>query len=274
MWITTPPIFGFAARFIRGWTSSMSIVVPMYGATLLAAWALTEARERRARQLREARLELQLQAARLEALRAQLRPHFLFNTLNSISALVADAQRDRATHALDQLADLLHASYRDDGAGMIPLGDEIALAGQYLALQQLRFADRLQHEIHVSPEAARSLVPALILQPLVENAVIHGLALRDGPMRVGIDARLREGALVVTIDNDGRDLPAGWQPKRTEGGVGLTNTRARIESAYGRDANLTVRPRPSGGARAVLSIRVAVPSSPIHSARREATEPA
>ena len=267
--ITMPPIFGFEARLIRSWTGSMSIVVPLYGATLLTAWSLKQAHERRTRQLREARLELQLQAARLEALRAQLRPHFLFNTLNSISALVGNQQRDRATQALDQLAELLHASYRDDGSGLIPLGDEIALVGQYLSLQQLRFAERLEYAIAVTPDAARGLVPTLVLQPLVENAVIHGLPLGGGSMRLTIEASIRDEALIVTVTNDGRELPATWLPDRNRG-VGLSNTRARLENLYGREAALVVRPRPGGGVQAELTIRRSPPQPGGAAARAEA----
>ncbi|MGH7713497.1 MAG: sensor histidine kinase, partial [Gemmatimonadaceae bacterium] len=198
-------LFGFDAHASRVWISSTPLLVPLYCATLLTAWSIQQARERRARAVRESQLETQLHAARLAALRAQLHPHFLYNTLNGISALVADRQHTRASVALEQLAELLHAAFRDDGREVIPLAEEVALAERYLALQQLRFGDRLRCEVTVAPEAAACPVPPLILQPLVENAVVHGLARRSGAMRLTLDACREDDRATIVIAHDGAE---------------------------------------------------------------------
>jgi len=247
------PLFGFEAHVARLWFDSMPLLVPLYSATLLGAWSIQQMRERRARALRESQLETQLHAARLAALKAQLHPHFLYNTLNGISALVADRQNGRASSALEQLAELLHAAFRDDGRDLIPLSEEVVLAERYLALQQLRFGDRLRCDVTVAPEAAPCPVPPLILQPLVENAVVHGLARRSGTMHLTLDARVVRDRTVVTIAHDGRELPPDWTPP-SRGGVGLSNTRARLATVFGGKAELIVRSRQGGGVESVLRL--------------------
>jgi sensor histidine kinase YesM len=218
------------------------------------------ARERRRRALREAKLEAELHAARLTALKAQLHPHFLYNTLNGIAALVADRQHDRASVALEQLAELLHAAFRDDGRELIPLAEEAALAERYLGLQQLRFGDRLSCEVSISPGAARALVPPLILQPLVENAVLHGLSGRSGSMHLILQAHDNEDDVTIVISHDGPELPHDWTAQSRRG-VGLRNTRERLASAYGDRAGLLVRRRPGGGVEARLHVPAPSPAS-------------
>ncbi len=251
-------LFGFDAHVARVWFNSAPLIVPLYCATLLTAWSIQQARERRARALRESQLESQLHAARLAALRAQLHPHFLYNTLNGISALVADRQHTRASDALEQLAELLHAAFRDDGRDLIPLSEEIVLAERYLALQRLRFGDRLRCDVTVAADAAASLVPPLILQPLVENAVVHGLAHRSGTMHLTLDARCDRDRVRIVVAHDGVELPADWTPS-SRGGVGLSNTRGRLASVFGSKAELTVRRRAGGGVESVLSIPAPIP---------------
>ncbi len=246
-------LFGFELHASRIWVSSMPLLIPLYCATLLTAWSIQQARERRARALRESQLESQLHAARLAALRAQLHPHFLYNTLNGISALVADRQHTRASVALEQLAELLHAAFRDDGRDLIPLADEVALAERYLALQQLRFGDRLRCVVTVAPEAASCLVPPLILQPLVENAVVHGLSRRSGVMHLTLDAQRAGDRVSIVIAHDGAELPPDWSPA-SRGGVGLSNTRARLASTFGDAARLVVRGRAGGGVESIVTI--------------------
>jgi hypothetical protein len=246
-------LFGFDAHVARVWFSSAPLLVPLYCATLLAAWSIQQMRERRARALRESQLEAQLHAAQLAALRAQLHPHFLYNTLNGISALVADRQHERASRALEQLAELLHAAFRDDGRDLIPLSEEVALAERYLALQQLRFGDRLRSDVSVAPSAASCSVPPLILQPLVENAVVHGLERRSGVMRLTLTAERTGDRVTIAITHDGAVLPPDWTPSG-RGGVGLSNTRARLASVFGRGADLTVRRRANGGVESIVRI--------------------
>jgi two-component system, LytTR family, sensor kinase len=246
--------FGFGPRALRAWFSNMPSLGFMYGTILLTAWGIEQARERAARSLRAAQLEAQLHTARLAALRAQLHPHFLYNTLNGIAALVADLQPQRAVMAIEQLAELLHAAFRDDGREAIALSDEVALAERYLALQQLRFGDRLKYTVRVDPMVAECQVPVLILQPVIENAVLHGLTRGRGVMAVSLHASLDEGFLLITIENDGDVLAKDWQP--AEGaGIGLNNTRARLVTSFGTSAALHVTRRDGGG----VFVRMRIP---------------
>ena len=245
----TSPIslfFPWSARLLRSWYGGMPIMVSMYGAVLAAAWALNEVRERERRSLRASQLEAQLQAARLEALRAKLQPHFLYNTLHGIAALVADMEPARAVTAIEQLSELLHAALRDDAREVVPVREEIELAERYLALQQMRFGDRLHYEVVVAPEVADYPVPVLLLQPLVENAVVHGLDAGQERLCITILAAPLGEALELRVENDGAALESA---SRAAGhGVGLAATRARLATAYGERAALHLLPRTGGGA--------------------------
>ena len=245
---------GFTLRAVRTPVNSAPLNLLLYSATLLAAWSIAHARERRERMAQAARLEAQLHAARLAALRAQLHPHFLYNTLNGIATLVDAGEQARASDALDQLADLLHAAFRDDGRDRIPLAEEIALVERYVALQRLRFGTRLCARFDVTPGAAAVLVPPLLLQPLVENAVIHGMAHRSTPMRLTVEAREAAGAVVIRVAHDGPVLPEQWTP--AAGGVGIANTRDRLVSMFGATATRVVAPRAEGGVSSTITIPV------------------
>ena len=254
-WATglTSPVaqyFPWGARVLRAWYGTMPTMVSLYGAVLITAWGMSEARERQRRTLRALQLEAQLQAARHEALRAKLQPHFLYNTLTGIAALVADVQPARAVAAIEALSELLHASLRDDGREEIPVAEEVALAERYLELQRMRFGARLQYDLDVAPDVAESLVPVLLLQPLVENAVVHGLDAGLEQLRVAVAARAVSQSVELQVENDGLSLDAeGVRPLGAPGtGVGLAATRARLATAYGDRASLLLLPRDGGGA--------------------------
>jgi two-component system LytT family sensor kinase len=237
--------FAWTARFLRAWYAAMPTVVSLYGAVLAAAWALNEARERALRSLRASQLEAQLQAAHLAVLRARLQPHFLYNTLNGIAALVVDARAKEAVAAIEQLSELLHAALRDDVRNVVSVREEVALAERYLGLQQMRFGDRLRHTVSVAPEVAEHGVPVLLLQPLVENAVLHGLESGEGSLHVAIAAAAHAEGLELRVENDGAELDAST---RVNGhGVGLAATRARLATAYGDRASLQLLAREGGG---------------------------
>jgi len=222
-------LFPWSSRLLRAWYSAMPIIVSMYGAVLAAAWAMNEARDRELRALRASQLEAQLQTAQLAVLRARIHPHFLYNTLNGIAALVVDMRSAEAVAAIEQLSELLHASLRDDLRNMVPVREEIGFAQRYLALQQMRFGDRLRHDVVVAPAIAECAVPALLLQPLVENAVMHGLEADQRRLHVTITAAADGELLELRIENDGAELDAST---RADGhGVGLAATRARWTSA-------------------------------------------
>jgi two-component system LytT family sensor kinase len=255
--ITNPEvvlIFGMIPRLTRSWLNTMPTVVSMYAGVMFAAWGITELRERQRRTLRASQLEVQLQSARLAALRAQLQPHFLYNTLNGIAALVAGVQPKRAVSAIEQLGELLHASLREDGREEITVDEEVALADKYLALQRMRFGERLQYECHVSPETNDCLVPILLLQPIVENAVVHGLEAGQEVLRVRLDVNLSAEGVELVVENDGA-VREGTGLKSKGKGLGLSATRARLLTAYGDRASLTLKPREGGG----VVVRIVLP---------------
>ncbi len=249
-----PMLFGWVPRVTRSWYNTVPTVLSMYAAVVVAAWGMVEARERQRRTLRASQLETQLQAARLSALRAQLQPHFLYNTLNGIAALVSGVQPARAVAAIEQLGELLHASLRDDGREQITVGEEIALAERYLALQRMRFGERLHYEWQVAPEVENTLVPVLVLQPILENAVVHGLDTGQERLTVRVAAVPTALGVEITVENDGSAL-------REDGArgsghkVGIASTRARLMTAYGDRASLILLPRESGG----VTVRIIVP---------------
>lgn len=262
-------LFPWSARVVRAWYGTMPTVVALYAAVLVATWGIAESRERQRRTLRASQLETQLQAARLEALRAKLQPHFLYNTLNGIAALVAGVQPQRAVAAIEALGELLHAALRDDGRGEVAVHEELALAGRYLALQQMRFGARLQYTIDVSPSVADLAVPVLLLQPLVENAVVHGLEAGAERLHVAVTARRAHGGVELLVENDGtspRSGPREAGVNSTDGsGVGLAATSARLATAYGDRASLRLLPREGGGA----SVRILIPRTVLATATAE-----
>lgn len=249
-------LFPWPARIRRAFYSSMPIVVSLYGAVLAAAWALAESRERERRSVRASQLEAQLHAASLAALRAKLQPHFLYNTLHGISALVADMRPAQAVTAIEQLSELLHASLREDGRGEVPVREEVLLAERYLALQQMRFGTRLQYDLRVAPEVAECLVPVMLLQPLVENAVVHGLEAGQERLRVMIVATPTAEGVELRVENDGPSLDPAAAPVGGHG-VGLAATRARLATAHGDRASLTLLTRAGGG----VTVRLILPRS-------------
>ena len=247
-------MFGMIPRLTRSWYNTMPTMVSMYAGVLIAAWGITEARERQRRTLRASQLEGQLQSARLAALRAQLQPHFLYNTLNGIAALVSDLQPKRAVAAIEQLGELLHASLREDGRDEITVDEEVALAERYLALQGMRFGERLRYSLDVAADVGECLVPVLLLQPIVENAVVHGLDAGQESLNVHITASVTGDEVELVVENDGAVVD-GKEQKAKGHGVGLSATRARLLTAYGDRASLTLKPREDGGMR----VRIVLP---------------
>ena len=247
-------VFPLVARLTRSWYSTMPTVFAIYAAVVFATWGMAEARERQRRTLRASQLEAQLQTARLAALRAQLQPHFLYNTLNAIAALVADVQPARAVAAIEQLSELLHASLRDDGREEIRIDEEVILIERYLALQRMRFGERLRYECRVEPDVAECLVPVLLLQPIVENAVVHGLDAGQTSLTVSIDVASIPAGVRITVENDGAVVDTA-APRAGGHGVGLAATRARLQTIHGDRASLSLTSRKGGGA----VVRVEIP---------------
>lgn len=198
----------------------------------------------------QAALEQELSAARLRALEMQLQPHFLFNALHAVGALVRGARPDDAVRSLATLGGLLRATLAD-GDHEIALGEEIALAQRYLELQKIRFADRLQVRIEIAPEVGRARVPRLILQPLLENAIRHGVERSRTAVVVEIRAGVRGQRLAVTVRDHGGERATGSRGQ----GIGLANTRARLAALYGGAHVLEIAPTEGGG----LAIRIEIP---------------
>ena len=216
----------------------------------LHAWyALAAAR---ARELRSAQLEAGLARAQLRNLRLQLQPHFLFNALNTISSTMYEDPR-AADEMLDQLAELLRASLRTAQTDEVPLREELALLDRYLALMRARFGERLEVALQLDPEAASALVPSLILQPLVENAIRHGNAERVGRGTIAVRARREEGRLVLEVEDDGPG-DAGSNGDRPSPGLGLASTAERLRLLYGDGQTFDAANAPGGGFRVRASL--------------------
>jgi signal transduction histidine kinase len=207
-------------------------------------------RRSREREVRASQLEVHLADARLQALKMQLHPHFLFNTLHAITTLM-HRDVDAAERMLARLSELLRITLDSAGAQEVSLKEELEFLEQYLEIERIRFGDRLQIEINIDPESLDARVPNLVLQPLVENAIRHGIAPKAGPGWIGVSSRRLDGQLELVVEDDGRGLPAGDQ----EAGVGLSNTRARLRELYGETQRLEIVASPAGGAL----VRVTIP---------------
>lgn len=208
------------------------------------------ARRERRRATEAARLSAELALAQLAALKAQLHPHFLFNALGSISELV-HVDPDGADRMLVKLSALLRRALVVAATQEVTLAEELSFIGPYLEIEQVRFADRLDVRWDIDPEARRALVPHLALQPLLENAVVHGVGPRAGAGTVGVAARVVGDRLVLAVRDDGVGSAAQVQ---AGAGVGLTNTRARLQRLYGAEHRFTVRDVTGGGVEVELEI--------------------
>ncbi len=224
-----------------------------YGLILGLASASEYYRKFRERQVRASQLEAQLAHAQLQMLKMQLHPHFLFNTLNGITGLVRDNDNAAAVQMLVGLSDLLRQTLDNAGKQEVRLGEELEWLELYLKLQQIRFSDRLQVSVNADPETLDAMVPNLITQPLVENAIRHGLAPRARPGTVSLSARRDKQMLELKVCDDGVGLPEGWRLAGSNG-VGLLNTEARLRQLYGSDFVFEVRDRQQGGVEALVTI--------------------
>lgn len=229
-----------------------TIVLPAL--TIFAvAYAVEELDRSKAREIRAAQLESRLATAQLENLRIQLQPHFLFNTLNTISSMVDD-DPEGAERMIARLSDLLRSTLRAAGTQLVPLDEELEFLRSYLDIQKERFGERLDVELDIDDATREVPVPPLILQPIVENAVTHGIAHLEDGGRIRLATSLAERLLLLRIENDGPP-PAeqdGW-------GTGLGTSLERLRQLYGGRARLDLAARAEGGARVLLEIPVPEP---------------
>lgn len=244
------------------WTKSVNaglwglfLNVLAYGTVLGVTYAMDYQRRLRERELESSRLAAQLAEARVQALRMQLNPHFLFNTMNSIAMLVRSHEDTQAVRMVAGLSDLLRDMLDDSRPAEVRLRDELAFIERYLAIEQVRFQDRLEVRVDADAVALDALVPSLVLQPLVENAVRHGIARRASAGLIEITARRANGTLTLAVRDDGPGVAAAPEPPALpSGGVGLRNTRARLAQLYGDDQRVTLTGAPGGGALATVTI--------------------
>jgi signal transduction histidine kinase len=233
-----------AAFFVTGLVVCTAIIAIYH--------AIDYYRRYRSRELRASYLGAQLAQTKLQLLRTQLQPHFLFNTLNAVSALMHE-DLDAADEMLAALGDLLRAALHGDVAEEVSLLQEVELARCYLDIMKLRFGGELGVSVNIAPDVREALVPNMLLQPLVENAVLHGIARRRNGGSIMVSAERMDGSLLITVLDDGPGLPDGWE-ETSHSGVGLRNTRSRLNRLYGSRQRIDIANRAEGGLRLTLTI--------------------
>jgi two-component system, LytTR family, sensor kinase len=226
---------------------SLTDILFAYLVIVAGAQAVLYAQRWRRHELHSVRLESQLTAARLDSLKAQLQPHFLFNTLNGISELI-HANPRRADAMVLRLAQLLRATL-DTHTQEVPLARELEMLRSYFDIQRMRFDERVQVEFDIEPAASDALVPAFLLQPLAENAVRHGIAPRSTRGMVAVHASVLDETLVLEVLDDGVGIAPGHRE-----GVGLRNTRRRLTELYPGLHEMTIARRPEGGTAISISL--------------------
>jgi LytS/YehU family sensor histidine kinase len=226
-----------------------------YAAAVAATLGLRSWRDLRRREVELARLQAQLSEARIQALSAQIRPHFLFNTLHAIGQLWRSGRATEADAMLDHLGALFQKVIASTARTQVPLADELAMVRDYLAIEEARFGERVQSRVDAPAATLACLVPPLVLQPLVENAVKHGLSPSAAGGTVWVVARIEGARLLLTVRDDG----AGPNGGATVGtGTGLSNVRARLQGLYGDRQDLSTAPAPDGG----TIVRLELPAVP------------
>ncbi len=263
---TPPPPMGQAILLFISKRAAMNLLV--YSAIVVVAHAQALQRRYRERERVTLQLETKLARAQLEALKIQLQPHFLFNTLNTISALL-HRDAEAADRVLSRLGDLLRLSLQHSGKQEVMLRQELEFLERYLEIQQTRFQDRLTVRFDTDPEVLDALVPTLVLQPLVENAVRHAIEPRAAHGHLDIRARRRDGRLTLEVADDGPGMGSatpgdinGAVIPSTGSGIGLANTRARLEQLYGKGHRFTLTNAPAGGLVVTLEIPYRVGNLP------------
>jgi two-component system LytT family sensor kinase len=211
----------------------------LYAAILAISHTLESSRRLAQRETEAARLNEQLSRAQLDGLRRQLEPHFLFNTLNAIAGLVRETRNDAAVSMIVGLSDLLRRVLDGSDKQEVSLGEEMEFLETYLDIQKTRFAERLQFSVDVPREFFSARVPSLILQPVVENAIQHGIDKRAAGGTIRITAARDNGSLTLSVYNDGPRIPQDWEQLRS--GVGIANVRTRLHSLYGSACSLNIR---------------------------------
>jgi len=250
---------GAAATPLAAWSNMMTRGTLFFDSFLylvvsLAGVALRLRTRHRERELQVSRLEAQLAQARLVALEAQLHPHFVFNALNTVAMLIRERRNDLALSTLVAFSDLLRQILERD-TPVVTLSAELESVRRYLEIESMRFQDRLHVDVSADPEALSLPVPSLLLQPLVENAIRHGAAAREGPFHLWVRGRRAADRLVLEVEDDGPGLPPAWSLEGSTG-LGLRNTCARLREVYADSSRLDVRRREPHGVVVTLDLPV------------------
>lgn len=243
---------GLPQMILNQMRGRLHLEILIYAAVAGVGLAIAMHERYRERQIAAARLEAQLAEARLEALRAHLQPHFLFNSLHSISSLAREGDNAGVVRLIAGFGDLLRRVL-DTQTRTLPLSEELQLVERYLDMQRVRFADRLQTSIDVAPDVRSARVPPLVVQPLVENALRHGLAPLVGPGRVSIRATREQDWTVIQVEDTGVGLSESWTLAASNG-TGLRNLASRLTAEFAGRHELAIERRPGGGVRARLRI--------------------
>jgi hypothetical protein len=238
--------------FSRAYSSTLNYIL-VFGVNMILFHVNYARRAGIQQERRIAEANMAAQQAQLAALRYQLNPHFLFNALNSISALIVTGRNKDAEAMTSRLSDFLRSSLNADPSELIPLDAELALTEEYLEIESVRFGERLSISVDCAPDACAALVPSFLVQPLVENAVKHGVARSSAPIEIEINAAIEGGALSITVANclvEGGEA----EPRFNAGaGVGIANVRHRLQAVFGPRASLTAGP---ADGRFVATIRI------------------
>lgn len=225
-------------------------------ALILTITYLVDSRDKVARKVTEtAQLNAELSQAQLAALSRQMEPHFMFNTLNSIAGLVRDGRNPAAVSMIVGLSEILRRSSQDSHKPEVTLAEEVEYLQRYIDIQKVRFGERLAYSVDIPEALLGAPVPSLLLQPLVENAIKHGLAERVAGGEIRVAAMRKDATLRLSVYNDGPGFAAGWESKRA--GVGLANLRRRLQIMHGDAADLLVRNVDGGGVEVVVTLPLA-----------------
>ncbi len=245
---------GAGLPFTRGFsllTKTFQYNIWVYWVILSVCHAFDYYQKFHERELRASELEKRLAQARLQALQSQMNPHFLFNTLHTISALM-HKDVEAADRMVMKLSDLLRLALDNTDTHEVPLSQELDFLKRYLEIEQTRFRDRLKVEMEIAPDTLRAQVPNLVLQPLVENAIRHGIERHARPGKIVLRAQRRNGVLELQVQDNGDGLPPGGAKRE---GIGISNTRSRLQQLYGADQKFELQNVPAGG----LLARVVIP---------------
>ena len=193
----------------------------------------------------------------------QMNPHFLFNTLTAISGLIAQERKAEAREVIQRLGELLRQSLGTGNGAFSTVAREAALLEDYLYIQRLRFSDRLSAHVDIHQDARDLLIPTMLLQPLVENAIRHGVEPREGKGSVHVTIRRENGSVRISIADSGRGFSLGQDGRPTREGIGIANTRERLDHIYGSGASLRLGNGTTGGAEAVVILPALTESTPL-----------